>query len=87
MFWAPTILGYFIAILIAIGVRYICIKTRKDMRDEMDSFNRTTDRDDRIRQAQYEAYQMQNFGTSNQQAQGDHSELQYPNVQVPGSYR
>lgn len=88
-FWVPTIIGFFIAIVIASGVRYMCLKTRKDMREEMNSFNVRDEQEDRIRQAQYEAYQMQTFGAPAQQAQEQvgHGEMQYPNVQVPGSYR
>jgi preprotein translocase subunit SecG len=90
--WVPVEIGFFIILLIALGVHYMWSRTRKDIHEERDEMKYGTDYDARVRQAQAEAYQMQQYGAPAPaqagQAPAEHGEINYyPNVQVPKAYQ
>lgn len=73
----------------AAGVRYVIGRSSKDLKDELYDVKYTESQEEQIRQAQMQAYQMQNMGGQNQHSSGAIApgETHYPSVGLPGAYR
>jgi hypothetical protein len=91
--YIPGVVGFFLILAGALGVRWFWRKAKGDLKEEMNDSNYLTEQSAKIRQAQYEAYQMQTMGRVEPQghgqpaqSQGAPGEYAYPNVAVPGRY-
>jgi glucan phosphoethanolaminetransferase (alkaline phosphatase superfamily) len=90
--YVPGVIGFFIILIGAAGVMWFVRRVKGDMKEELNDSNYLTEQAAKIRQAQQEAYQMQNMRAESQghgypsQVQTAPGEYAYPSVAVPGRY-
>jgi hypothetical protein len=75
--WIPLVIGIFVIILIASGVRYMWRASRQDLAEEADTFKHDRSAFGNVRGA----YAMHDLGRRAQ------DETEYENVSIPGSHR